>query len=69
MKRKLKMVVNNSNKTNKTNNNLSHKIIEHKERQRHMTLEIQVLPMDKHTNVAELNRLMRPQPSSIVFSL
>ena len=35
------MVVNNSTSINKTNNNLSHKIIEHKERQRHMALEIQ----------------------------
>ena len=63
------MVVNNSTNINKTNNNLSHKIIEHKERQRHMTLEIQVVSMNKHMNVAELIRLMGTQPSFIVFSL
>jgi hypothetical protein len=56
------MVVNNSTNINKTNNNLSHKIIEHKERKRHMALEIQIVPMNKNMNVAKLNRLMGTQP-------
>ena len=29
---------------------------------RHMTLEIQVITWDKHNNVSEVNRLIRPKP-------
>jgi glycine cleavage system regulatory protein len=34
------------------------KLTEHLKRPRHMTLEIQVLALDRHKNVAELKRLM-----------
>lgn len=41
-------------KSTKTNNHL----IEHKENPRHMALEIQILILDMHKSVAELNRLV-----------
>jgi hypothetical protein len=36
-----------------------------KERPKHVTLEIQILVCDRHTNVAELYRLMGPQHSTL----
>ena len=48
------VMVNNSTNINKTNNHLSHQI---------MTLEIQVLALDRHINVAVLNHLMFSQSS------
>ena len=65
MKRKVffTVMVNNSTNINKTNNHLLPKTIEHKEIPQHMALEILVLALDRHKNVAGLNRLMGSQPS------
>jgi len=41
-------------------------LTEHKNRPRHMTLEIQVLASDRHKNVAGLNRLMGSQPPLLI---
>jgi len=56
------MIVNNFTNINKTKYHISSQLIEYKNSPRHMTLNILVLAWDRHTNVAELNRLMRCQP-------
>jgi selenocysteine-specific translation elongation factor len=55
-------MVNNSTNINKTNNHLSHYLTEHKKK--HMTLDIQFLAWNRHSNVAGLNLLMLSQSSS-----
>ena len=57
------MMVNNSTNINKTNNHLSFQNNWTQKRPTHMTLEIQVLTWERHTNVTGLNWLMRSQPS------
>jgi hypothetical protein len=44
-------------------NEQSFQLMEHKKRQRHMTLEIQILVWDRHKIVVGLNRLIGSQPS------
>ena len=58
-------MVNYSTNINKTNNQLSPQIIEHKKRKRqqHMVLGFHVLAWDRHKNVVGLDRLMGSQPS------
>ena len=59
-------MVNSSTNTNmnKKDNYLSRQLTEHKNRPRHMTLEIKILAKDRYKHLAGLNQLMGSQPSS-----
>ena len=61
------VMVNNSNNINNMKTHLLSHPIEHK-KLRHIALKIQVLPLNRHTNVAVLNRLIEFQPLLIVKS-
>ena len=61
------VMVNNSNNINNMKTHLLSHPIEHK-KPRHIALKIQVLPLNRHTNVAVLNRLIEFQPLLIVKS-
>ena len=70
LKRKFKQWFNNSTNTKKTNNNIiSPQNIVHYNKQHHMTLEIKALALDRHNDVAKIDRLMGYQPPSWQFDV
>ena len=62
-------MVNYFTKKKKKINHLSLLLTEHRERRRHMTLEIHILGWNRHINVAGLHLLMGSQPKSLFMIL
>lgn len=67
--KKFKVMVTNTTNIGKTNKHLSSQLIRHKQKTRHMTLETQVLPWDRHNHVAVLDNESATMLLCLYFSV